>query len=233
MVRERPPRLRLLMWLRSILLVAQPPLLPKKGVHSANSFTAVPGKTGGHRPPLQLFRRLLCGFGGSLLFRSSSGKAVTQTVIPFVAGVLKYRTDGLLPWHFCRPGSGPGRRILDAELITHRVVGHACEAFDQTHVLGGSLKGRFVREVRRFDHQGLALPVAAAASLPHADILWQLRTPVQGDDADAMKHLDENHHVSRDLHNLIGIVIGAGEHWRSVAVHEHTTHGEGLILCSI
>src|SRR5882724_10334416 len=31
MVRERPPRLRLLRWLRSILLMAQPPLLQKEG----------------------------------------------------------------------------------------------------------------------------------------------------------------------------------------------------------
>src|SRR6266446_796810 len=31
MVRERPPRLHLLMWLRSISLMAQPPLLPKEG----------------------------------------------------------------------------------------------------------------------------------------------------------------------------------------------------------
>src|SRR6266404_4403648 len=37
---------------------ATPPFL-RRGVHSANSFTAVPGKIGGHRPPLQLFRRLL------------------------------------------------------------------------------------------------------------------------------------------------------------------------------
>src|SRR5882724_10960935 len=31
MVRERPPRLRLLRWLRSILLMAHPPLLRKEG----------------------------------------------------------------------------------------------------------------------------------------------------------------------------------------------------------
>src|SRR2546427_7483511 len=40
MVRERPPRLRLLRWLRSIFLMAQPPLLARRGIHSANSFTA-------------------------------------------------------------------------------------------------------------------------------------------------------------------------------------------------
>src|SRR5260370_38833452 len=54
MVCERPPRLRLLRWLRSILLMAQPPLLRKEG----NTFGRIPsqllpGKTGAHRAPLQ------------------------------------------------------------------------------------------------------------------------------------------------------------------------------------
>src|SRR5467141_3800737 len=54
MVCERRPRLRLLRWLRSILLMAQPPLLRKEG----NTFGRIPsqllpGKTGAHRAPLQ------------------------------------------------------------------------------------------------------------------------------------------------------------------------------------
>src|SRR2546426_560044 len=51
MVRERPPRLRLLRWLRSVLLMAQPPLLRKEGKTLGDSFTAsMTAGTAGHRP---------------------------------------------------------------------------------------------------------------------------------------------------------------------------------------
>ena len=38
----------------------------------------------------------------------------------------------------------------------------------------------------------------------------QMRTSVERDDARLVDHLDQNHHVSRRLHDLIVVVVGAG-----------------------
>ena len=43
-------------------------------------------------------------------------------------------------------------------------------------------------------------------------------------------HLDENHHVSRPLDDLIVVVVGAGQHRRTGAVHENASHAERLVL---
>ena len=67
-------------------------------------------------------------------------------------------------------------------------------------------------------------------SRPLTDVLWQTRTRVQRDDADVVDHLDENHHVSGRLHNLIVVVVGAGKHWRPRAVHDDATHAQRQVL---
>src|SRR5215475_8949347 len=100
-------------------------------------------------------------FAGSAFFSSGSSERVCQTVVSLVAGMFEYGPDGLLPRHFSGPGSCPGGGVFNGELITDRVVGDACEALDQTHLLAGSLKCRPIREVRRFDDKCLALPSAA------------------------------------------------------------------------
>src|SRR5713226_735974 len=93
-----------------------------------------------------LFRGFL---GGSLLLCPSAREGVLQAIIPFVAGVLKYRTYRLLPRYFCGPGSDPRRRIFDRELIADRVLVHAREALGQMHVLARALERELVREIRR------------------------------------------------------------------------------------
>jgi len=62
------------------------------------------------------------------------------------------------------------------------------------------------------------------------DGMW---TAIEWDDTDVMEHLDENHYVSRALHNLIVVVVGSREHWRPDAVHVDAPHGERLILYGV
>src|SRR5262245_9449859 len=79
-----------------------------------------------------LFRGFLCR---PLLLCARTRESVGQPVIPFVTGVLEYRTTILLPRHFSGPGSRPCRWILDRELISKGVFGDTGEALGQTHVL--------------------------------------------------------------------------------------------------
>ena len=101
------------------------------------------------------------------------------------------------------------------------------------HILAGSLERRLVCEIPGFDDQGVALPAAGRASHPLADVFRQTRTPVGRDDADVMDHLDENHHVSGRLHDLIVVVVGPGKHGRPVAVHDDAAHAQRLVLYGV
>src|SRR5438128_2407642 len=56
---------------------------------------------------------------------------------------------------------------------------------------------------------------------------------IERDDANVVQHLNQNHDVSRCLHNLIGIVVGSREHWWSVAIHMDAAHRQWLILYGI
>src|SRR5262245_12191648 len=148
-----------------------------------------------------LQRSLFRGFfSSSLLLGPGTRERVVQAVVPFVAGVLEYRTRRLLPQHLGGPGSRPRRRVIDGELIAERVFGHARETYRQPHVLACALERELVREIRRFDNQRLALPAAAVTSRPLADVCRQVRTAVERNDTDVVEHLRENHHVARSLH---------------------------------
>src|SRR5207302_251073 len=176
------------------------------------------------------FRGFFCG---SLLFGPSARERVGQTVISLVTGVLEDRTCRLLPRHLRRPGSCPGRRIVDRELIADAVLVHAREALGQPHALARALERELVREVRRVNDQCLTLPMTAVAPGPLPNAWRQMRTSVQRNDANVVEHLGENHHVSRSLHNLVIVVVGAAQHGRSVVVHQDTARAERLVLYRI
>ena len=57
--------------------------------------------------------------------------------------------------------------------------------------------------------------MAARVSFPLADILWKMRTPIEGNDAGVMNHFDENRHVAGTLHDSNIVVVGSGKHGRS------------------
>ena len=98
------------------------------------------------------------------------------------------------------------------------------------HIRAGSLEGRLVGEIGGLDDQRVAFPTAAVASHPLADVWRQMRPPVQRDDADVMDHLDENHHLSGRLHDLIVVVVGPGKHRRSRTIHDDATYTQRLVL---
>src|SRR5213594_966879 len=135
------------------------PRLPSKPPPIAPALTKAPGICS-LRNYLRRSRSSITG-SGSLLVSSGPGEDVSQTVIPFMAGVFKQRTHALLHGQFCGPGSCPSERIFDGESIEDRVLGHAGEALNQTHILAGSLESGLVVEVRCLHDQGLPFPAAA------------------------------------------------------------------------
>ena len=89
-----------------------------------------------------------------------------------MAGVFENRAHGLFEEQFGRPRFRPRRRIVNGELIADRVVVGAGEAFDQMHLLAGSLEDRLLREVRAIDDQCVAFPPAAITSDPLVNVGW-------------------------------------------------------------
>jgi len=64
-----------------------------------------------------------------------------------------------------------------------------------------------VVEVRGVHDQRTVLPAATRVPQPQADVLAEMRPPVQRDDVSVVVHLDEQHHVSRNLKQLHIMVI--------------------------
>src|ERR1700722_1725738 len=79
-------------------------------------------------------RRLVCSF---LPACARAGEDVHQTVVAFVAGVLKDGAGGLAHESLARPRLGPSARIVDGEAIDDGVVAHAREALDDVQFGSG------------------------------------------------------------------------------------------------
>ena len=124
-----------------------------------------------------------------------------------MTGMLEDRTLGPLQPLLGTPGSRPCRRIFDGESVQDGIVGDAREPLDHAQVLAGSSKRILAVEVRRLDHQRIALPAAARDADPLAKALRRLRAPVERDDPRVVDHLGENHGLARRLHDLIVGVV--------------------------
>src|SRR6188508_574827 len=116
--------------------------------------------------------------------------------------MFEYGADRLFPGHLGSPGLRPGGGIFDRESIEERVFSRAGEAFDQAHLFARTLKAGFLCEVRRFDDERIAFPVATGTSRKLTHIRRKRRTLVQRDDASFVKHLDEDQDISVELHDL-------------------------------
>ena len=121
------------------------------------------------------------------------------------------------------------RRIIDRELVRHRVGVDPREPLDQMHVrpnqrdpivgvseAPSSVVG-LVGEVRRLDHQCVAFPVAPRVAEPLPNRRRGMRAIVQGHDPCLMNHLVEQYDVAWRLKHLNATVVvkQAGNHWRS------------------
>ncbi len=116
------------------------------------------------------------------------------------------------------------------KLIKNRVLVHAREPLGETHVLARSLECRLVREIRRLDDERFSFPPAAELPSSCRTFCGSCGRPSSGMMRGAVEHLDEDHHVSRRLHDLIVVVVGAGEHRRPIAIHQDAPHAQRLIL---
>src|SRR5438132_1242701 len=76
---------------------------------------------------------------------------------------------------------------------------------------------RLIGAIRGVDDEGIALPAAARVAQQLADVWPQVRTPVQGYDANVVDLLLENRHVPGTLLKLNIAVVGLGKHGRSLA----------------
>ena len=83
------------------------------------------------------------------------------------------------------------------------------------HVLARAAKRRIGAPVPRLDDQRIAVPTAARAAAPLADLVRRKRPPVERDDPRLVHHLVDDQHVVVGLHELVVVVVAAGQHRRT------------------
>ena len=118
-----------------------------------------------------------------------------HAVVPFVTRVLVQRSVVLIQRDVRRPRLGPRGWIVDSKAIIDQVRASPREPLDQVQVLGRSLKLRLRVEVRRFNDEGLPLPVTTRIAVPLTDVRRQRRPPIQWNDPRVVNHLHEDHNV--------------------------------------
>ena len=132
--------------------------------------------------------------------------------VALVAGVLEERAVGPAKRHHRGPGGGEVGRILDRELVHHRIGIDAAEALYDVRVFRRAAKAGLRDEVVRLDHQRLGFPVAAGLTrpLPQAEA----RCVVDRNDPRVVHHLVQNDDVTRRLQDVDVVVVRAGSHRR-------------------
>src|SRR5947207_15278543 len=115
----------------------------------------------------------------------------------------------------------PGFLVFDSESVIDRIRVQPGETFGDSHVFASVLEGIFPVEVTCFNDERVAFPMTSRASDPLPDILRQLRTPVERDDANVVNHLRQDHHVSLSLNDLIIAVVARGHHRWSRTRHDY------------
>src|SRR6266566_4314178 len=123
-----------------------------------------------------------------------SREEMHDVVVIFVTRVLVHLLTGidLSPWNSRRPRSGPCFRILDRKFVSERIRARAGEALrDAERFRIGALENHAVvrAEIRRLDHERIALPMAARVAQPLMQVLTDMRAPVHRNDSGAVDHL--------------------------------------------
>src|SRR5438132_11624479 len=149
-----------------------------------------------------------------------------------MAGVLVELPLHLLDEYFSRPWPGPIPRIFRGELVEKRVFLGARDAFNHVQVLG-SREGSQIREIGGVDYQRIAFPMADRVAQPLADVLGQMGTPIQGNEADVVDLLGFNGHVSGTLYDLKIAVVAGGKQWRSHVRTSQTTRFQWPVLRAV
>src|SRR2546428_7975973 len=187
-----------------------------RAVDGRTRWTLRPGKSNGRAQPLASLVIQASERPGAALFApillcllgASPSQDALEAVIALVTRVLIERTHRV-PDPGRGPRSRPRRLIGNRELVVELVRFDAAPAFDQMQVFAGSLEVRLVAEIRGLDNQRAALPMTTRVPQPLADLLVEMRTPVQQDDASLVHLFLQNGHVSSSLHDLIIVVVAS------------------------
>src|SRR5213594_3324486 len=200
-------------------------------------------KTGAHRAPLQFVpcEQGNCSIVGDLLrcfFRSfcvlhaSSTEGILQPIIRLMTGVFPEWSRDLLYRNFSRPGLGPHPRIFHRELVKNRVLIHTCDPFNHVQILR-SREWSPICEIGGVNHQSVALPAADRVAHPLADILWQMRTPVEANDAGIVDFLGFDEYISGTLCDPEIAVVARRQQRRSYVVPNYTTRAQRPVLRTV
>ena len=123
-----------------------------------------------------------------------------------MTGVLVDARVGRGPDVLATPRLCPHRRVVDRELIEERLGVNPRKALDDMQVPRRRAESRRVGEVRRVDHERVALPVTDRITKPAPDLGWDMLL-IHPDDAGVVDHLHEDQHVVFGLHDLLQVVI--------------------------
>src|SRR4051794_11617736 len=115
----------------------------------------------GHPPPLPVEYTSLASLLAGFFFDTRGAQDVRQAVVALVASVLVNGTLRLQERHFSRPRPGPGRGVVHGEGVGDGVGPDAREALRHLDGRGRIPEAHAIVEVRRFDDERVALPVAA------------------------------------------------------------------------
>ena len=129
-----------------------------------------------------------------------------ERVVGLVTGVLVDARVGRGPDVLATPRLCPHRRVVDRELIEERLGVNPRKALDDMQVPRRRAESRRVGEVRRVDHERVALPVTDRITKPAPDLGWDMLL-IHPDDAGVVDHLHEDQHVVFGLHDLLQVVI--------------------------
>src|SRR5262245_6655202 len=117
------------------------------------------------------------------LLRAGDAEEVAHRVVAFVTGVLERALVGPRQAHRERPGPRPGRRIVKRHRPLHRLRTRGREALNQAQPIARSPVRHFICEVRRLDHERVALEMSARVSHVLADRLSEVCAAIDGSTA--------------------------------------------------
>src|SRR5437899_6912189 len=149
-----------------------------------------------------------------------------------MTGVFPERPRDLLYRYFSRPGPGPHPLILHSELVKTRVLISAREPFNHVQVLRPRERSPICK-IGRIDDQRVALPAADRVAHPLADVLWQMRTPVEANDAGIVDLLGFDDDISGTLCDPEIAVVARGQQRRSHIIANHTTRAQRPVLGAV
>jgi hypothetical protein len=115
----------------------------------------------------------------------------------------------------------------------NRVGIHSRESLDHTQIFARASQWIFAVEIRCLDNERVAVPMAARIASPLPDISRDVRPDVQRNDASVMRHLEQDHHVTRRLNNLVIAVVPLRQHRRSGALKDDATIVEVVALSGV